>query len=1689
MNLNCIYKNLNKLNLEVDCIENNNIINEFHNGLNILLKKKENKYFNNKNKKYLFIGNGINNIIMSLKYIYLIYKPILSDFYSKISDFINNINFNFDLIDLITYPKKYNKIINKNKKINNLLYDIYIFSNYYILIKLFNIKISELYKYFSGIITNNINLAFIFSVSKSYDNLLDLIEKYIIYMFSNDTNNNIFIRNTDNRVLKIPILYNNKFITNLNGLNILEKHSNILNWEDIQVLLDSNNNNNIIDISSFDINDNNLLEINKSLNTKWIGLNLFNNNFNNIYSIEYLFDIFETPDYTLYEKKYQPKITKKNIKNKFSDYFYTPPIIIGGLLNYISNNSMCINAYCNGFFCNISTIDSVDSFLLRTKIYRIIKNIPSGESVIIDINDISNYFWKFELIIQLKQDCISIGGISLSGFLPDYNCLDNILKLCVINSIKVVSIYCETYEYLVNIINLSEKYKEVNIICYWTINDTNYSYIINEYINIRKNDNIFLGICIDNLNYNQVYKYLLGNWCEKYVKYKLPFDVFIINYSLFATDESILATPIKDYIIQHIENDTIKNEITILNDKKSFSIMNTDASKLWEYFQNKYFNLSQMELKKKIFEKKTDIIKKLEKYYMKKFIGDLHLMTYYELLKRCINLLTCNNSSNWINIHYEWKMKDLIKWILSKFKIILEIGLDQDSFNIIQFIEDNSSKFSLKPIFNNILSSLDIDYFLTLCDKPFQKPVNFIPILDENFEYWFKLDVLDYATELNYVPNYDFKKTIIPLINMCNYKDEKKIKCDKFITKLTKNIIDDLLQNNCKLYEDIYISPINNCINSDTCNKLIKKDDVINFINSYEDFIEKPLIYLLNLPKIYKTYLDTIDNYVPNIISMYDTYIKIYNNYLELYDEDCNKTILIKYYKDQSKIKLDIDISKIFVSNINIYNDNSLIYSIYFLYRPYCWNNMIHEDKNKLVQCNKLLSNLISSKIIKKNKLVLLVDKENLLKFKNITDIENKFNLFNMYIICNSIPYLYYWLFENYNINIIGSIITGCKFEYKYPELINNYDLYTKFDLDFIIRNCENFNKTSDLNIEINILFNGELFLSLIIKLKIPYLLNIQYKQLYKYNYRINKRNKNIIKFLKNYNGVKLYNNINLDNYVLFDIMLIFDSGFYKGIIYIDNKILGNIDSFEKKYLSVFNDCRDLNTIANLDLYSMDYNNFKNNNKNSVNKSINLDNYFQFLDTINEINPIYFNDVIANIYNYKFHYINPVWYLSTIYKYNDKNITKFNSEFFVYNEHFEYININIHKDYVNTINILNNNNTIMNMKLINQPDNSLYFFDNIFTPSVKLNNLLDNKSDYFNYLFNHLNAYIINTYGINIINICQINPVKYTVLLDTDKIKKFYFRNKLIESLDISYYEFYNKNGLLNHPFFIGIINSIYFIIAFYDNENNNLFENNKVFNGNQYGDILSLLICTNLFSIESIIDLIFNLSKYLLKIDLYSYKININLSLNNYKNITKNKFYQINKYLKAHNVNIIINNFKNDEVKLNTNIYNLLILNEFLLNPKKINKNDFKNNITNISINHIQLLNNFITINGSINYNLIIYDIYQNEIYELLTIFFDNVKFDLDILNTKYFCYITDSYFNISDDYINRFIKLTNSIKLKELKKNWNNLNQQNKIIQLLSISLLYKTIINNNINGKNDLKNLFERINIYNYKGFKKI
>lgn len=62
---------------------------------------------------------------------------------------------------------------------------------------------------------------------------------------------------------------------------------------------------------------------------------------------------------------------------------------------------------------------------------------------------------------------------------------------------------------------------------------------------------------------------------------------------------------------------------------------------------------------------------------------------------------------------------------------------------------------------DQLINAQDVQHFLLLCQRQGQKPVTFVPALDENFEFWFKKDSLWQSEDLEAVVDQDVGRTCI----------------------------------------------------------------------------------------------------------------------------------------------------------------------------------------------------------------------------------------------------------------------------------------------------------------------------------------------------------------------------------------------------------------------------------------------------------------------------------------------------------------------------------------------------------------------------------------------------------------------------------------------------------------------------------------------------------------------------------------------------------------------------------------------------------------------------------------------------------------------------------------------------------------------------------------------------------------
>ena len=177
----------------------------------------------------------------------------------------------------------------------------------------------------------------------------------------------------------------------------------------------------------------------------------------------------------------------------------------------------------------------------------------------------------------------------------------------------------------------------------------------------------------------------------------------------------------------------------------------TSAVKLWKEFDNTVFKMPKDKRAAWLAEHKAEIIEKLNTDFTKLWLGwkkdetvmhDLGDMTYEEIALHLVCLIYVAHQDCWIDVSLRNLTGDWLRHIEECFADV-NSGLKPSilqSFNQL----DNPTPFVTK-FFNKysapakqLFVAEDRAYFLTILQRPGQKPAPFIPILDASFKVWFK---------------------------------------------------------------------------------------------------------------------------------------------------------------------------------------------------------------------------------------------------------------------------------------------------------------------------------------------------------------------------------------------------------------------------------------------------------------------------------------------------------------------------------------------------------------------------------------------------------------------------------------------------------------------------------------------------------------------------------------------------------------------------------------------------------------------------------------------------------------------------------------------------------------------------------------------------------------------------------------
>lgn len=303
--------------------------------------------------------------------------------------------------------------------------------------------------------------------------------------------------------------------------------------------------------------------------------------------------------------------------------------------------------------------------------------------------------------------------------------------------------------------------------------------ILDTYAEIRQCENVVLvaGSGFGSAEY--MFPYISGAWSLESGKVApMPFDGILLGSRMMTCKEAPTSSEVKKCIAAAKSVEAADWEGTIQGPhggiisvesemSEAIHVVATHGVMFWAEMDRTVFSLDKSKQAAIINSKREYIIERLNKDFQKVWFGEktvepnvtkacgLEEMTYEQVLRRMISLMYLEKRRRWIDPSY-WS-------IYRDFQVRTEerhAPLDAPTSLVTDMNSCSSPSDLIEAVLvayptvsETLLTSEDMDYFVQICLRPGQKPVQFVPVLDSsNFEKFFKKDSLWQSENIEAIP-------------------------------------------------------------------------------------------------------------------------------------------------------------------------------------------------------------------------------------------------------------------------------------------------------------------------------------------------------------------------------------------------------------------------------------------------------------------------------------------------------------------------------------------------------------------------------------------------------------------------------------------------------------------------------------------------------------------------------------------------------------------------------------------------------------------------------------------------------------------------------------------------------------------------------------------------------------------------
>ncbi|KAL9609772.1 MAG: hypothetical protein Q9167_005484 [Letrouitia subvulpina] len=496
------------------------------------------------------------------------------------------------------------------------------------------------------------------------------------------------------------------------------------------------------------------------------------------------------PDAPDWRELYGPRLKrvkegKTQLDTKMSRLFGVPPVMVAGMTPTTVAWDFVAAVMNAGYHAELAGGGYSSPVEFELAIRKIASSVPSHRGITCNLIYVNPraIAWQIPLLRQLVHSGIAIEGLTIGAGIPSPDIAREYIETI---GLKHISFKPGSLEAIQQVIRIAQANPDFPIGLQWTGGRAGghhsfedfHTAILKTYGQIRAHANIVLIAGSGFGGSNDTLPYLTGDWSQTLGHLPMPFDGVLLGSRMMVAKEARTSPEAKALIVQasgtedaewHKSYDgPVGGVVTVMSEMgQPIHKLATRGVMLWKDLDSKIFSIKDQSKRLATLQKnRMEIISRLNADYAKPWFGikssgeivDIEDMTYLEVLQRLVTLMFIRHQKRWIDSSYRDLLFDFIRRAQERLtsRFHFQAHISDDPYTVL-------AEFSIcyRTSETELLYPEDVSYFISLCKRRGQKPVNFIPRLDEHFETWFKKDSLWQAEDVQAVVDQDAQRVCI----------------------------------------------------------------------------------------------------------------------------------------------------------------------------------------------------------------------------------------------------------------------------------------------------------------------------------------------------------------------------------------------------------------------------------------------------------------------------------------------------------------------------------------------------------------------------------------------------------------------------------------------------------------------------------------------------------------------------------------------------------------------------------------------------------------------------------------------------------------------------------------------------------------------------------------------------------------